>query len=814
MFSTLRQYPSLSNDLYSRPSFTPRDRYLSALAEAKAAEADYLAPSFTPRDRYLSALAEAKAAEADYLAAEAIQREEDGLRRRLEEIELQKRRSQLSNPYHSYSSYEHPHPSSYDRLSLLRHEFEEEELRRAAAVRELEIVRRREIEEANSLALKKKREEEALTLLTRRRQEEEKQLLALRQEQQLETARQVARARAGPGQPLIRMLADAADRKVYNHSSNHCQRLASHRFPATVPTTNIATSTERGAEIKGFEEVLNLLFGQPTNHSDSSKPKETAKTKVGSLKPSVHFVSDQPKASFQSLNCKKDNAQWINAPVVAIPTAQPDVAALKERLAPRLNDDEAAEVQDTIQAILASLADATIYNEPGANSSASSATAIPPAATATEPSTNSQQGPRPQTPTSSLKDQLEHRLYSDESTEIRDTIQAIFASLADAAAHPFSGNGHVNGSTNATASSSIPSSSSSSFSSKGKEKFPGAVEQTATTTSSPSEHAEPTSADVLKSMQTVQSIDAAFHALESDFVFPSQLDFTPTPSRDPSPSPSPAPSAEPSSPTSTILKLAYTSRNQPVRYYEQTLSALLTQLDGVESYGNDEVRARRKDVVGRVERALEELEEEIEGRRMSKVRKEEKEERGRTESPVMVEAEDVAKSSSQQVSEEPKTELVDVAEPDVSDQSEGDDRTAMVSQDQSNNPPSSFDDTDVMSISSESSIDPTEDEETSDDQVVEPAAKANNDFTPSSYPPQSTSLFYPPSSEPSSLSSSTTSSVATIRPYDVEPEVTPSNTTNSAETASLTHDSADEQEKMKAQKADSHTDSDWSEVEA
>ncbi|KAF5361614.1 hypothetical protein D9758_007355 [Tetrapyrgos nigripes] len=775
MFSTLRQYPSLSNDLYSRPSFTPRDRYLSALAEAKAAEADYL-------------------------AAEAIQREEDGLRRRLEEIELQKRRSQLSNPYHSYSSYEHPHPSSYDRLSLLRHEFEEEELRRAAAVRELEVVRRREIEEANSLALKKKREEEALTLLTRRRQEEEERLLALRQEQQLETARQVARARAGPGQPLIRMLADAADRKVYNHSSNHCQRLASHRFPATVPTINIATSTERGAEIKGFEEVLNLLFGQPTNHSDSSKPKETAKTKVGSLKPSVHFVSDQPKASFQSLNCKKDNAQWINAPVVAIPTAQPDVAALKERLAPRLNDDEAAEVQDTIQAILASFADATIYNEPGANSSASSATAIPPAATAAEPSTNPQQGPRPQTPTSSLKDQLEHRLYSDESTEIRDTIQAIFASLADAAAHPFSGNGHVNGSTNATTSSSIPSSSSSSFSSKGKEKFPGTVEQTATTTSSPSEHAEPLLPTSSK----------------SDFVFPSQLDFTPTPSRDPSPSPSPAPSAEPSSPTSTILKLAYTSRNQPVRYYEQTLSALLTQLDGVESYGNDEVRARRKDVVGRVERALEELEEEIEGRWTSKVRKEEKEERGRKESPVMVEAEDVAKSSSQQVSAEPKTELVDVAEPDVSDQSEGDDRTAMVSQDQSNNLPSSFDDTELVSISSESSVSVNtaedEDEEISDDQVVEPAEKANDDLTPSAYPPQPTSLSYPPSSE-SSSSSSTTSSVATIRPYDVEPEVTPSNTTSSAETALLSHDSADEQE-MKTQKTDSHTDSDWSEVDA
>jgi hypothetical protein len=51
-----------------------------------------------------------------------------------------------------------------------------------------------------------------------------------------------------------------------------------------------------------------------------------------------------------------------------------------------------------------------------------------------------------------------------------------------------------------------------------------------------------------------------------------------------------------------------------VRYYEQALSALLTQLDAVESWGNEEVRKHRKELVGRVEGALEEVEREVQVR--------------------------------------------------------------------------------------------------------------------------------------------------------------------------------------------------------
>jgi hypothetical protein len=106
-------------------------------------------------------------------------------------------------------------------------------------------------------------------------------------------------------------------------------------------------------------------------------------------------------------------------------------------------------------------------------------------------------------------------------------------------------------------------------------------------------------------MNTIHSIEAHFAVLASEFSFPTRLDFTP-------------PSSRPSSPAidsvSLVNHLAYTSANAPVRYYEQALSALLGQLDGVDSYGNDDVRHARKEVVARVERALEEVEREVRGR--------------------------------------------------------------------------------------------------------------------------------------------------------------------------------------------------------
>ncbi|TFK36779.1 hypothetical protein BDQ12DRAFT_685871 [Crucibulum laeve] len=184
----------------------------------------------------------------------------------------------------------------------------------------------------------------------------------------------------------------------------------------------------------------------------------------------------------------------------------------------------------------------------------------------------------------SLKDKLEARLDNEHATEIRDTIQAILASLMDVAPHII------------PQSSSWNNQPTTSGSPKGKEREIPKTSRSA---------AEATSKDVLDSVNHVHNIEAALRVLQSDFVFPSQLDFVSTQPAD-------------NSSTNAISLLAYTSRNHPVRFYEQALNALLVQLDSVESFGNDEVRSQRKDAVEKVEIALQSLDQEVMGRWISK----------------------------------------------------------------------------------------------------------------------------------------------------------------------------------------------------
>ncbi len=113
----------------------------------------------SPRDKYLAALAQAKAAEQEFLAAEAIEQEERLLRRRLEELQLQ--RQQVSLP-----SYGAP-----DRLALLRLQLQQEEHAQA------ELLRKREEEAALvALQLEKERQQRAQLefILEQRRKEQDR----------------------------------------------------------------------------------------------------------------------------------------------------------------------------------------------------------------------------------------------------------------------------------------------------------------------------------------------------------------------------------------------------------------------------------------------------------------------------------------------------------------------------------------------------------------------------------------------------------------------------------------------------------------
>jgi len=109
----------------------------------------------------------------------------------------------------------------------------------------------------------------------------------------------------------------------------------------------------------------------------------------------------------------------------------------------------------------------------------------------------------------------------------------------------------------------------------------------------------PTYNEVANSLAQIRKIEASFQALESDFVFPRILDFTP-------------PSSPTSSDTDSPIKLTYTSHNAPIHNYTHALSVLLTQLDAIESFGSDDVRHRRKEVVDKVEQTLEGVERVVE----------------------------------------------------------------------------------------------------------------------------------------------------------------------------------------------------------
>jgi hypothetical protein len=117
---------------------------------------------------------------------------------------------------------------------------------------------------------------------------------------------------------------------------------------------------------------------------------------------------------------------------------------------------------------------------------------------------------------------------------------------------------------------------------------------------------EPSSLDVARAMDTLTNIEASFRTLMEDFdpKTLSNLVFTSPPSY----------VVDDENSDSTIdstSRLAYTSRNGPVRFYIHSLNGILEQLDAIESYGNEELRAFRKEIVGRVEAALEDIEHEV-----------------------------------------------------------------------------------------------------------------------------------------------------------------------------------------------------------
>ncbi|KAG7090798.1 hypothetical protein E1B28_009882 [Marasmius oreades] len=772
-----------------------------------------LSSPLTPRDRLLASLAEA---EAEFTASEAerFQRDEEELllRRRLNEIQSERRfsytdcvpRSSFEN--HSPLHRRYPHledfdygTSPHDRLAALRLELQKEELRIARErkqARESEALRNKELREAERLTLLRKAEENRLELLRQQREQEEQKLLELRLAQRLvaehnrsdtETARR----------PTVRYVVDSAPKEL-----QHCQP----------PKRASCGSANSRNDLKDAQQVLHLLCGSQRKAAEEKRCKEAPMTtpeeffnllfgrsmqqERKSVTPSTGTGSGVLKVVKQQESVKPTSSSENTSKATAsassnlTPAEEFRKVLLEQKGAHTSSQDgkHVATPQDFFNMLFNASAPERSVTGESLNSTKSS----------TQQPTNTTIPNHPASP-SNLRDQLEARLNNDEGTEIRDTIQAILASLADAAtykAEPVSGNSKPN-----PISSTLASSTDSPAESDSKGK--GKVE------TSPTSSSEPTSNDVVKSMETVHTIQAAFAALQQDFVFPAQLDFTPTSSAAPSPV-----SSDTETSTPSILKLAYTSRNHPVRYYEQSLSGLLAQLDGVESFGNVEIRTMRKEVVTRVEGALDELEREVEGRWKARVARQERDkpaledvtaapgegleqstttEAGSTASPIHNAADESQTPSTLSTEEKAGSQseraVVDVGQKEVEVPSKGNDavhggRHVEKSDELKDSPevssvepegvagPVNGESEDIISHSVVASSDHDNGFESTSD-VYSSTASDTQVPSLSSYPPSNDYiLFYPPTSGVASTPVSVAASVATIRPCDLDKETT------------------------------------------
>ncbi|KAG5650257.1 hypothetical protein H0H81_000139 [Sphagnurus paluster] len=588
-------------------------------------------PLANPRDRYLAALAETKAAEVEYLAAEALRREEEALRRRLEAIQLRKLQEEFPRSRvgrDAYTPYSHiseldAYPAyGYDQLSALRRQVEEEQRLRLLARREAEEQqRRRQVEEA--LLYHLGRQQQAALRL---RKEEESRALAIHERSHCHCRKQLSTQR-----PRENLCANSCTRSTPRYEQ---QALALHPtlqslirpdFQATKPSCR-----KSSPEGDAIETVLKQLIGSLSESKHTtSQPKPAPEL---SFKPEGHLVEE----SFKRLMCVRPETS--KPETVSVNQSVPAKISPPQGLQEALNlifvhgqqTPTSQEEQSINQQFL------NLFGIPRSQSSSSSSKADETSRTETEgiqqyydlfgiptgkqlgpqasssSSSSTQENPqvllsflllrdimlmllfkvpspapanpvKPSPDIESLKEQLESRLNNEFSSEVRDTIQAIFASLQDAT------ESHTSSSSTSTPNKSV----------KGKGKA-ASTDETTTSTST-------TTRNVVNSLNEVRNIEAAFHALEADFTFPAQLDFLAT---------HVAAGSSPSSDSeaSATVHLAYTSRNHPVRFYEQALSALLTQLDSIDSFGSETLRGHRKEVVRHVEKALEELEREVQGR--------------------------------------------------------------------------------------------------------------------------------------------------------------------------------------------------------
>ncbi|KAF8068999.1 hypothetical protein FPV67DRAFT_1448833 [Lyophyllum atratum] len=360
-------------------------------------------PLGNPRDRYLAAVAEVKAAEAEYLAVEALQREEEALRRRLEEVQLHKQEQELLRssygqaPYYPSTRISKPDtyaPAGYGLLAALRREVDEEACGRR--ILEAEVIQ------------------------GRRRQAEAAQLLPFSRQNRL------------PGNlafspPWKGLLAPKA--KVYAPTQSSFVKPVCHYPPTTVVSSLTPASQNSSLEPTGNFDVQGLLNqilgGSKPKTSDEPTPVEKeVLQQVADLfipppsNPTKAPVRTREPASDEPTAAEKQMLQQFED-LFKYPSITPK-GHFSARM-PTPAEDAALELEF-----------ANLFLHPSAQTQSTPQTSISskmPAASLAAPLHS--KGAE-----AFLKEQLESRLHDESSPELRNSIQAIFVSPQDTDSHP------------------------------------------------------------------------------------------------------------------------------------------------------------------------------------------------------------------------------------------------------------------------------------------------------------------------------------------------------------------------------------------
>lgn len=602
----------------------PRDRYLAALAEVKAAEEEYA--ESVAREK---AIQRQREEEERRRVVVQRQREEAARRQRLVDAFLE-REAYLAGGYPERFYYGTPEADIYEELAARK----DLNRRRSAAHYQQQQA---PLLDQHRLALLQEHQarEQAKArglALARRQAEEQARLSRSSEESDLESVLSLllgsgATVRKAPSREdlvsnsLFATLLTVSDLFI---QQRHLPKTIAPRQGCSSHCAPRRQGSRSNAEVRSnedeLEQFMKLLFGRQAEAEPKEKEQSVCRTSCPIMRTSSHPYYFKKEQVSQGCSCASrchaqaprtsvanSNPVPVPAPKASTSTSDPGVApttpttlpSLLSHMQSRLSREPEPEVAETLQSLLASFlgpAAANLERKPRVEKKNSTDS------TSTTPAQSSGSSGL------SLKEQLEARLRKDPNVEVHDTVQAMLASLATASAE------HASTSTpSASAPGPAPKAAPLGSTTEGKGKGKAvAFDLPRVTSDVPSIH---TSKDVSDSMNAVHDIEAAFNTLRTDFSFPTHLDFTP---------PSSVPSSPHTSDSESTLssKLTYTANNSPVRYYEQALNALLGQLDAIESWGNEEVRKERKVVVGRVESALEDVEKEVQERFVQRMAKE------------------------------------------------------------------------------------------------------------------------------------------------------------------------------------------------